>query len=296
MKKNHVSRLTISTAFALGLGLALSSTLHSPQASAQSSSASVSGTSSAQQSSSWTSTISPIAKFESFNSSGRKGDLENRNGAPKMKIFQNKNEFSLGAKMKSGWGGFVKMVRTSTAYNDTNKNKWSDINDSSVTLIHPAWVEGSDYKLTGYIRQYIPDSEWSRKNTITHTAYYLFLTANLSPGLELFNQATPRNFSQPVYKSDHTRFVFEDRTSLSYSLGNNWFAGAGQWTQFEKHNRTADGYSVEAYPMVDYKPTKNLAVGGKIYFPVFAQNVVYDGPSNADLNNAWAELSLTLAM
>ncbi len=242
--------------------------------------------------------FSPILKLESFNASGRKGDLEDRDSRPSGKTFQSKNELSAGVKHKSGWGAFTKIVRTSSAYNDTKRNKSLDVGDTSFTISHPIAVFDSGLKITGAIRQYIPDSEYSKKYTFYHSAYYLYLTGNLAPRWSLFNQVTPRFFNQPnnEYKADQTRFVFEDRTNLTYQLSDNFGVGLGQWTQFEKHNKTGDGYSVEAYPLIEYKPMKNISVGGKIMMPIFAQNVVYDGPKNSDLDNAWAELSLTVAL
>lgn len=242
--------------------------------------------------------IKPILTFKSYNTSGRNSDLRDRDKNPAARTFQSKDEIAIGAKTTSGdWGGYVQFSQKTSAYNNTQRNKWSVNGDTSLSVLHPAWMDQPSYKLSGMARQYFPVSDASKDKGIYQSAYYLTLTANVGEGRSLFNQAIPRYFKQSAaYAANDTRFYVEDRTTVSQKLASWAKLGVGQWSQYEQHGSTPDAYCTEVFPYMDFNVNKNILISPRVYLPVMVKNQVYDGPQNATTDFAYAELYFEMAL
>ena len=234
---------------------------------------------------------SMLMGLKSFNDSGRITDMNNPNG----RTLKAKQEVYLGAKAANGWGGYAQMVQTANGNNNPSNDKWS-VGDPSITLLHPTIYDGVSWRVWGQYRQYFPLSDRSKSLNQYQSAYYLYFTARLNETDNVFNQFTPRYFTQSTYAPTDTKLYFEDRTALSHKVSS-WFRfGFGQWSQYETHAATAAGTSVEVFPYADFIVSKNIYFGPRLQMPVYMQNSVYDGPRAVATDNMLAEIYFEAAL
>lgn len=235
-------------------------------------------------------TSSFLLGFKSYNSSARVANLEDDAKAPsKGQVYNGKQEVFVGYRFANDWGGYVQTSQTRQQYNDRNLNRWSS-GDPSFTLLHPDFYDSGFLRLRGQFRAYLPYTERSKNQNIQQVAYYFTQIFALGNGQEVFNQVTPRYFGAETYKDTDTTWYFENRTIYTKKL-NSWCKlGLGNWLQIEQHQGTATGYASEVIPQVDFMIGSNITFGPRISLPIYSQNVVYDGPKNATLDEARGEL------
>ena len=118
----------------------------------------------------------------------------------------------------------------------------------------------------------------------------------MANGAEITNQLIPRVFAANFYEDRDTRFYVEDRTVYVQSI-NSWSRWVlGQWAQLEQHANAPTGYSLEIIPQIDFIINPATFIGPRIALPVFSQNSVYDGPTDAKLEQARAELYFQMSL
>ncbi len=239
-----------------------------------------------------TSRISPVVGFKSYNDTARSKDYADK----KLKTYKGKQEFYAGAK-NSQWGGFVTVVQNYTSYNSESTNvSGFRQGDGSLTLIHPNWFQDETLLVSGLARAYLPMSQRSQDLNVRHYAYYLNHLKTISSNLSLLNIFVPRYFTQSKYADTDTRTYFEDRTVLT-AKANSWFRyGISQWSQYEIHQKSDDGFCSEIIPFVDFVLNKNAFMSTRLSLPVYSRNAVYDGPTSAKIDNAAAELYFELKL
>lgn len=203
--------------------------------------------------------------------------------------FNGKQEFTLGYKFLSGWGASLQAVQTRKEYRDATPNKWS-VGDPSISLLHPDLYRGDRLTISGYFKAYAPWTDRSKKQDVRQYAYYATQNYKFDSGFEVSNQLIPRFLAANKFRLDDPRFYIEDRLALTRTLGTWGRWGVGQWAQLEMHSGTETGYCVELIPQFDFLFGKNTSFGPRFYMPIFVQNSVYDGPKDATLDEAKAEL------
>jgi hypothetical protein len=229
------------------------------------------------------------AGIKSQNTTGRLNEYDTSSG----KRYQAKHEFYVGAVHASGWGGYVQAVESGSIFVGAKSDTSSSglrASDPSLTLLHPDWYRGTSLTLAGQYRTYFPNSARSRDLDQHQQAYYLYTTYKMPAMWTIWNQTTPRYFFQSKYAPGDTTYFAEDLTTDSKQLNSNFAAGIGQWTQFEGHDKTADGLSVDASVFVRYTPIQNLWIEPRLFLPVYEKNSVYDAAPTAALKNARAEI------
>lgn len=231
--------------------------------------------------------LSVVAGLKSYNDTGRGSDGNGR-------TLKSKNEYYLGAKAKNGWGAYAMAVEQATSYSKASKNVFSP-QDPSLSILHPIYTSDT-LRMSGQFKQYFPVSDWSVTNKVYEQTYYMYLSANLSAGLDLFNVLIPRYFSQPKYAPGDTTFYTEDYTGISHNLAQWVRIGLGQHSQVEFHPITPTGTTVEVYPFADFMLSKSIYAGPRLYMPVFVQNTVFDAPKGVSTQNVQAELYVQATM
>jgi hypothetical protein len=234
--------------------------------------------------------------FKSYNTSARVRYLQDdTSGANKGQTYNGKQEFFVGYKFANDWGGFFQAAQSRLQYNDSTLDRWAT-NDPSLTLLHPDFFDNGFLRLRGQLRGYLAYTDRSKAQNIQQVAYYFTQILALGNGQELFNQVVPRYFGASTYKATDTNFLLENRTIYTKKI-NSWCKlGLGNWFQAEQHAGTPTGYSSEVIPQVDFVLNSNLSFGPRMYLPVFSQNVVYDGPRNATLDEARGELFIQASL
>ena len=240
--------------------------------------------------------IGPVtikAAITSQNTTGRGYEYDNSLG----RRYRLKNEYSVGAVHTSGFGLSAMAVTSGKQYAEGNtaQNRMG-AGDPSLTLIHPALYKDQNLSITGQLRRYFPVSDFSVNRTQQQVAYYLFANYTLPKSAAVWNQLTGRNFDQSFYNKADSKYLVEDYTTLTQNL-NSWFKyGIGQHTQFEWHETTAPGQSIELYPLADFIVSSNIYIEPRLYFPLLSVNTVYDAPKAVALNNTQAELFIRMGM
>lgn len=228
--------------------------------------------------------IKPKLGLRSYNDSIRDSARTTKNG---LQNFKGKQEILAGIKVDAGWSLYAQAVQKAKTYEGGDNNYW-ETGDPSITIGHPAWYDDGTTRISGQVRSYYPLSEFSRIKQIRQYAYYMYVTSKLG-SMDLYNELIPRAFSRPTYKTNDQYSSVEDRTQLSQNL-NSWFrAGVGQFSIWE-FDKGRSGNTIEIYPYADFIVSKELFIGPRIYFPVASNGFVYDGPTDADLDNTYAEL------
>ncbi|RYZ86002.1 MAG: hypothetical protein EOP06_15335 [Proteobacteria bacterium] len=230
--------------------------------------------------------------LKSYNASAR---FEYRNddatGPNKGQIYNGKQEAFLGYKAGNSWGAYGQFTQYRLQYNDSALNKWS-LSDPSLSILHPDLFNNGIVKISGLARAYVPITDRSKRLGIRQFAYYSNLNYDVGNGHEISHQSVPRFFAADTYGDADTRFVLEDRLTYSYKIGKWGRAGVSNWFQFEQHAATKPGYTSEVIPQFDYMISPSMFIGPRVYLPIFAQNKVYDGPSNATFEQSKVELYL----
>ncbi|MBL7669833.1 MAG: hypothetical protein JNM39_05055 [Bdellovibrionaceae bacterium] len=203
--------------------------------------------------------------------------------------FNGKQEITLGYRFLNGWGANLQAAQTRKEYRDSALNKWS-VGDPSFSLLHPDLYKDDRLTISGYFRAYIPWTNGSKKQDVRQYAYYATQNYKFDNGFELTNQLIPRFLAANKFRPEDPRFYIEDRLALTRNLGTWGRWGVGQWAQLEMHSGTETGYSIELVPQFDFLIGKNTSLGPRFYMPIFAQNAVIDGPKDATLDEAKAEL------
>jgi hypothetical protein len=223
-----------------------------------------------------------IAGLKSQNNSGRVAELNSEKG----RTIQAKQEVWLGYKHDSGWGLFGLYATTYNNYKDDAKTKWS-LGDPSATLVHPAWYSDGNLRVTGKLRRYFPESDYSKAHGMRQTAYYLDATYKMSHGQEIYNNLTARKFTYDNHGPANTDYYVEDTTNYTKTFAKDFRWGVGHWTQYESHYNTSPGLSIELVPQMDYMLTPSTFMGPRIRLPVVAENSVLDGPKAVKWNQAY---------
>lgn len=230
------------------------------------------------------------ASIKSRNTSGRLYEYQGQNG----RQYSLKNEYSVGATHQSGWGLSAMAVTSGKTYDDSTRNAFG-AGDPSVTLGHPLYADDTN-RLWGQLRTYFPVTDRSKSNEILQVAYYLFASRKLSGRQELFNALIFREFYQPSYKSSDTTFLIEEALSYAKTL-NSWFSlGVVQRVSLEWHDQSPVGTAADFYPFAKFALNKNASLEPRVILPVYKVNEVYDSARNAALDNAQAELYLSLSI
>ncbi len=229
-----------------------------------------------------------IAGWKSYNDSGRLNQLQD----PKSRDLKSKNEMFLGFRSELGYELFGQIVETGKYYGDTAPLRTKVApDDPSLSIRHPIYKDTS-LKIDGVLREYFPVTDFSISRNLYEQSYYLTLTYQMASKWVLWNQLIPRYFSQTNYKATDTTFYTEDYTTLTRKV-NDWFrVGLGQHSQLEYHNATATGYCVEVYPLADLMLSDKIFAGPRVYFPVAAQNAVFEGPAQVSAQNIYGEFYL----
>jgi hypothetical protein len=242
-------------------------------------------------------TIKAKAALQNTAPRGSDSDIQGRSG----RYVKIKNEYSATAMHDSGWGLQAMGVQAGTYFRDSsiNSNTKSDAvgpGDSSLTLIHPAVYQTDDLKVWGQFRRYFARTERTRSLGQEQYAYYLFSNYKMAHGLALFNQLTPRYFSNNHYAPTDSKLYAEDYLVLTQDQSN-WFKyGVGAHSQIEGHEKTATGGVIELYPLVDFVLNQNIFIEPRVYLPIYKHKEVYDSPTAVSLNNAQAELFMQISM
>jgi hypothetical protein len=228
-----------------------------------------------------------VGGFRSYNDSGRYTQIDNDKEA---RTFKSQNDFFLGARLINSWGGYFMTTQTLSNFNNSVKDKWVAA-DSSITLLHPLWYQGDQWKVSGAFRQYLQTSEYSKQNNAHQTAYYVALTA-YSGRWDYFNILIPRYFSKDNMQTTDSTYYLEDRSTISQNI-NSWLKlGFGQWSQVEAHNNSGTGTCIEIYPYIDFIFNKTTFISTRFSFPIHANGKVYDGPPEASKDYGYTEVFL----
>lgn len=234
--------------------------------------------------------------FKSLNQFARFGFLNNdSSSSTKGQTFSGKQEIYGGYKFENGWGGFVQFTQYRRQYNDSAMNKWVR-SDTSFSLIHPTLIDAKDVKVSGLVRSYLTETDRSVAQNIRQFAYYSTQIFTLDQGREISNFTIPRWFVASFYKDADTRFYFENYTVFTQKINSSSRWGIGNWLQIEQHAATATGYADEIVPQYDYLVSSNFFFGPRLYLPILSVNAVYDGPQNATLDQARAELFMKVSL
>lgn len=237
-----------------------------------------------------------VLGFKSTNVTGRFGDLNDDSKSPSKGLrYNGKQEVFAGYRMRNNWGGFVQITQYRREFNESSRNGWV-ASDPSFSLIHPDLFKSDSLTIKGLLRAYLPYTDRSKKQNIRQYAYYSTQSIKMANGAELTNQFIPRLFAADSYVDLDTRFYVEDRTVYVQSI-NSWSRwGLGQWAQAEQHANAPTGYSLEIIPQIDFIINPATFIGPRIALPVFSQNFVYDGPRDAKLEQARAELYFQMSL
>jgi hypothetical protein len=234
--------------------------------------------------------VNLIGGIYSFSDFGRKVEETNpKNG----RLVSIKNEIFAGFRTDDGWGLQAMVVPYFKSYDakeSLGKNTKVIPGDPSLSFMHPIY-KSDTILISGKYREYFPASDYSIDRHNWLQTYYLNLAWKLPHRFDLFNQLIPRYFIQSYYKHDDNSFFTEDYTAVTRSL-NSWTrVGVGQHTQIAVHpSDDPVGKTVELYPMADIMITPTIFFGPRVYFPIYTQNTVFDGPTATNFDNVQTEL------
>lgn len=221
------------------------------------------------------------ARFETANN--------NAKSATKGKIYNGKQELFAGYALANGFGSYVQFTQYRQQFNDSSLDKWS-VSDPSLSLLHPDFYASPFFKTGGLIRAYMPYTAGSKQRNVRQYAYYSNSVFFLDGGSEVSNQLIPRWFVADAYADTDTNFYVENRVTYSQKIGTWGRWGVANWSQWEQHSKTSPGFTSEMIPLFDFLLSKTVFVGPRILLPIAAKNVVYDGPTNATLEQGKLEL------
>lgn len=235
-------------------------------------------------------TVKPSFGIKSFSDFAR---IENRNAGTTSptggQILNAKLDLYVGYVGKAGWGAMFDFAQYRQEFNDSNLDKWV-AGDPYITLLHPDFYNNDTLRLYGFFRTYIPYTTSSKKLDYHHHAYFIEASYEMGGERVLENELVPRAFLANKYAPTDSNFYVEDTITFTQRLGKWARVGAGNWFQMEQHKKTATGYTSELFPYFDYILGKSSYIGTKVFLPIFAQNVVWDGPTKATTNQARLEL------
>jgi hypothetical protein len=242
-------------------------------------------------------TIKAGAKIQNTAARSSDSDVKSRQG----RYVKVKNEYYVSGVHDSGWGLSAMGVQSGQYFSDNsiNKNGPSDViseGDPSLTILHPDLYKNDNLRVWGQFRRYFAGTARTRKLGQEQYAYYLFSNYKMAHGLALFNQLTPRYFSNNHYSPADTKLYAEHYIVLTKEQAN-WFKyGVGAHSQIEGHEKTATGGVIEVYPLVDFVFSQNIFIEPRVYLPVYKHKEVYDSPTAVSLNNAQAEVYMQISM
>lgn len=233
-----------------------------------------------------------VLGFKSYNDTGRGRDYSNPDGLR----AKSKEELYVGFKHSSGWGTYYNGVYSLESHAGSGVSKAAQ-GDPSIALLHPDYYNDGRIKHSGYMKMYYPVTDRSRDLGIYQYSYYLQTTVKNAIGdFDLLNIFTPRYFDDRSKKASNTHYFFEDISFLSRRY-NSWIKyGVGQHTQYEAHFGTSPGLSTEVFPFMEFWIGSKSFISPRISLPVVARNSVYDGPRNATLEEARAQVYLQLGI
>lgn len=234
--------------------------------------------------------VKPILGIKSYSDFAR---FENRNDDASKptggQVLNAKLDLYAGYVGKAGWGAIFDIAQYRQEYNDSNLDKWA-FADPYISLVHPDFYNDDTFRLYGFFRTYIPFTNRSKSLNIHHHAYYSEMSYELGAERLVENEFVPRFFVADHYAADDVNFMVEDTVTVTQRLGHWGRVGLGNWFQMEQHSQTPTGYTSELFPYFDYLIGKTAYVGSRIYLPIYAKNIVWDGPTHATTNQARLEL------
>ncbi len=202
-----------------------------------------------------------------------------------------KNELQVGYRHQSGWGGFMNFVQNYRTYNDNAVNaKYWSASDPSITIQHPDFYKSDTLTVFGAFRYYFRTTDRSINKEIDHYTYYFRQNLKLSDVHNIYNELIPRYQVSKNYSPGDTTYYVEDMTIYDYKLSDSWKIGAKQWTQYEVHAADPAGLLIEVGPTATYAFSRNVSISPSIMMPIAVENRVYNGATNATLDQAYANI------